>query len=68
MSQLKSNCFFIFTNAKKSLVLNVIPNIDFEIGNQNMISNTITLNANHSRIQQFHSKFCCLIKKFELYG
>jgi hypothetical protein len=53
---------------KKSLVLNVIPNINFEIGSQNMIANTITLNANHSRIQQFHSKFCCLIENFELYG
>jgi hypothetical protein len=62
------NCFFICVNAKKSLVLNVIPNINFEIRSQSIIANTITLNANHSRIQQFHGKFCWLIKKIELYG
>jgi len=53
--------FGTFISAKKSLVLNVILNANFEIGNQRMITNIIILNANHSKIQQFHVEFCCLI-------
>jgi hypothetical protein len=31
------------------------------------LPNIVALNANHSTIQQFHTKFCCLIKKIGLY-
>jgi len=60
---IKINYFFIFRNVKGSLVLNVIPNVNLEIGSQRTVAKHSCINANHSSIQQFHIKFCCLIKK-----
>jgi len=60
--------YFLHQSAKRSLILGVIHNIFFDMGNQRMATNAIALNANHSTIQQFHAEFCCLDeKKFELY-
>jgi len=53
--------FGTFISDKRSLVLNVILNANFEIDNQRITTNIIILNANHSKIQQFHVQFCCLI-------
>jgi hypothetical protein len=46
--------------------MNVISNANFEINTQKIVANIVTLNANHSKIQQFYFKFCWLIKKIEL--
>jgi len=43
--------------------MNVISNANFEINTQKIVVNIVTLNANHSKIQQFYVKFCWLIKK-----
>jgi len=49
------------------LVLNVIPNANFETNSQRIIFNTIALNINYNTIQQFHVKFYYLIKFLKLY-
>jgi hypothetical protein len=56
--------FGIFSSAKRSFILDVIFNTNFEIDNQSVITNTIALNASHSKNQQFHVEFCCLINVF----
>jgi len=48
---------------KKKKISNMIPNAKFEINNHTMAISTITLNSNHTKIKQFHAKFCYLIKK-----
>ncbi len=53
-----------FINAKRRLVLDVILNINLEIGNQKMVANTILLNLNHIKIQHLHVDFFSLIKHF----
>jgi hypothetical protein len=42
-----------------------MPNANFETGSQKMIANTITLNVNHNKIQNFHVEFCFLSKKLD---
>jgi hypothetical protein len=43
---------FIFLKMlKKSLISNVFLNVNFEISNQRIVVNIVTLNTNHSRIQ-----------------
>ncbi len=41
----------------------MIPNAKFEINNHMMAISTITLNSNHTKIKQFHAKFCYQMKK-----
>jgi hypothetical protein len=38
--------------------MNVIFNVNFQINTQKIVANVVTLNANHSKIQQFYVKFC----------
>ncbi len=49
---------------KKSLVLNVILNVNFEIANQKMATSIDALNTKHTRIQQSHLGMCYFIKIF----
>jgi hypothetical protein len=42
----------------------VVSNINLEIGNQQTVANTIALNANHSRIEQFHVEFLIFDQNF----
>jgi hypothetical protein len=51
-------------NAKGSLVMDVVLNINLEIGNQKMVANTILLDLNHIKIQHLHVEFFSLIKHF----
>ncbi len=43
----------------------MVSNTNFEIDDQRMVANIVVLNANHSKIQQFHTTFNLC---FELYG
>jgi hypothetical protein len=43
--------------------LDVVSNVNLEIDNQKIIVSIITLNINHKKIQQFHTKFFNLIFK-----
>jgi len=49
---------------KKSLILNVILNINFETANQKMVTSIDAFNTEHNKIQQSHLWMCYLIKIF----
>jgi hypothetical protein len=50
--------FCTFTSAKRSLVLDVVPNVNLEIRSQYMTINKVGLKENHNKIQQSHVAFC----------